>query len=305
MNSVNENLPADAVDGGDRDARDDAEGRRRRTEGAGPREGSDGSSRRRAPHVGVQRRCWPMRRSRSSRRSSPGSSRHFKTFAGAPRPPRCAGALPVAIDRSEAIRRAVLERIADMRTRDANYSATLEDKTTPRLGRRRWPLAMSIAVGLSAGIHLFVVGEHLQGWWVSGVFFVAAGIAQAFCAFTILRSGSRGAATAGAVVSAGLVLVWTISRTAGIPFGPHAGTREAAGGLDLIATAAEGRNACRLRPVPSADKRLDIGTEDLKPQSSRSSRASLRAGNPVGDRCSDAFARHRPIGCLTRRSARC
>ena len=107
------------------------------------------------------------------------------------------------------------------------------------LSRRAIAIAMGLSLALSAGIHAVVVDAHLRQWWAAGAFFIAAAIVQAVCAYTVLLSRDDRAARWGAMVSVLLVAAWVISRTVGIPFGPGRGVREAVGGLDVLATAAE------------------------------------------------------------------
>lgn len=100
-------------------------------------------------------------------------------------------------------------------------------------------IVMGVSLALSAGIHAFVVDAHLREWWAGGAFFVAAALVQAACAYMVLVSRRDRAARWGAIVSVLLVTAWVVSRTAGVPFGPGRGAREAVGGLDALATFAE------------------------------------------------------------------
>ena len=104
-------------------------------------------------------------------------------------------------------------------------------------------LALFVASGLSlatAAIHLWAVPEHLSEWWGYGAFFVAAALLQGLLAVALLRSPSRGLLLSGAFANLGVVALYVVTRTAGIPFvGPHAGEVHVAGALDLTATAAE------------------------------------------------------------------
>lgn len=123
----------------------------------------------------------------------------------------------------------------------------------PRVSRAA-ALTMGLSLGLSAGIHAFVIDTHLREWWVAGLFFAGAAISQAVCAYTALRTrGSRHAMTVGAIASVLLLSVWAVSRTVGIPFGPSAGAPEALGSLDVIASIAEMVSvAAFLAPLVSA-----------------------------------------------------
>jgi hypothetical protein len=96
--------------------------------------------------------------------------------------------------------------------------------------------AASIAAGL---IHATVVPHHLEGSTILGAAFVATAIFQiAWAAPASVRLDARtldiGVAGNGAVV-----LAWIASRTAGLPFGPHAWLAEPVGAVDATATALE------------------------------------------------------------------
>ena len=92
----------------------------------------------------------------------------------------------------------------------------------------------------SAAIHLAVTPEHLTEWSAAGLFFIllsAAEIAVAALMFTRLRQ--RVVLIAAVVISIAPLVVWLYSRTAGLPFGPEAGTPEAIGLPDIAACALE------------------------------------------------------------------
>lgn len=108
---------------------------------------------------------------------------------------------------------------------------------TPRL--LRWAAGLSFA---AAFVHMLVVNEHFTQWWAYGVFFMLASMAQGgygfFIAMTPLLHGETilqrwpPAALhlfyqAGILANLGLVLVYVLSRTTGIPFlGPGGRTVE-------------------------------------------------------------------------------
>ena len=104
-------------------------------------------------------------------------------------------------------------------------------------------LLLYAASGLSlvaATIHLWAVPVHLAEWWGYGAFFVAAALLQGLFAVALLRRPSRPLLLAGIAANLGVVALYVITRTAGVPFfGPHAFEIEAAGTLDLTATVAE------------------------------------------------------------------
>jgi hypothetical protein len=97
-------------------------------------------------------------------------------------------------------------------------------------------------VGLSAGaaaIHLYVVPEHLKEYWPFAVFFAGVAAFQAAWALAVLARPQRGLYGIGAVASAGLVTLWALSRTSGLPLGPEPWHPEAASLPDVLAVALE------------------------------------------------------------------
>lgn len=103
-------------------------------------------------------------------------------------------------------------------------------------------LAVYAAAALSLGaavIHLWALPEHLLLWWGYGAFFLAAALAQGVCAVLLLRWPAAPVFFAGIWGNLTIVLLYIVTRTSGVPFGPHAGKMESAGFLDMLATAAE------------------------------------------------------------------
>jgi hypothetical protein len=88
----------------------------------------------------------------------------------------------------------------------------------------------------AAAIHFGVIGEHFAEWWAAGVFFIVTGWFQAFWAVVLAVRRSRAVAVTGALVNAAILAVWLVSRTTGLPFGPDAGSPEAVGLSDSVAT---------------------------------------------------------------------
>jgi hypothetical protein len=98
-----------------------------------------------------------------------------------------------------------------------------------------------LVVGLvaSAAIHAAVVREHLSEWPAAGLFFIALTVAELAVAGLLLARRHPAGLVAAAVVSVGPLAVWLVSRTAGLPLGPEAGTPEAVGLPDLVACSLE------------------------------------------------------------------
>jgi hypothetical protein len=106
----------------------------------------------------------------------------------------------------------------------------------------RWTAAAVTAAGLSlvAGwIHFAYVASHWRDWWAYGVFFVACGVFQALFTPAIMRWPNARTALAGIAGNLGIVGMFVLSRTNGIPMGPHTGVVERATPIDLACTAAE------------------------------------------------------------------
>ncbi|HXF57169.1 MAG TPA: hypothetical protein VNO34_06295 [Actinomycetota bacterium] len=100
-------------------------------------------------------------------------------------------------------------------------------------------LAAAMASGLAALVHVSVVGPHLEESRLFAGALGAMAVAQAGWALLVLASPSPSVARAGAALNGAIVLVWGLSRTSGLPVGPHPWTPEAAGVLDLTATGSE------------------------------------------------------------------
>jgi hypothetical protein len=104
-------------------------------------------------------------------------------------------------------------------------------------------LLIRCAALLTAGaalIHVGVTGSHFQQWWAAGLFFLVAALAQfGWAVWCWTKPASRSILLAGAAGSAALVLVWAVTRTTGLPFGPEAGVAESAGLADVLCVGLE------------------------------------------------------------------
>lgn len=90
-------------------------------------------------------------------------------------------------------------------------------------------LAARVAALASAGaalIHIAVTPNHWREWLLSGVFFAALALFQVVWAWLVVVRPSATMLAAGIMVNLGSVALWALSRTAGLPFGPHAGEPE-------------------------------------------------------------------------------
>ena len=108
--------------------------------------------------------------------------------------------------------------------------------------RQGLPLPLVVAASATAGsalIHFAVAPEHFAEWWGLGLFFVVCGQVQIGWALLLVRSRGRGMLAIGAAGSLMLVLLWVLSRTAGLPFGPGSGMPEPASLPDALSVLLE------------------------------------------------------------------
>ncbi|MGZ8665887.1 MAG: hypothetical protein ACXWZM_02105 [Solirubrobacterales bacterium] len=98
-------------------------------------------------------------------------------------------------------------------------------------------LSAAILSCAAALIHAAVTPSHFEEYWGFGAFFVVVAILQLGWA-ELLRRGDpdRRILILGAVGNLAVALIWLISRTAGLPFGPGAGQAEGVGFQDVLAT---------------------------------------------------------------------
>jgi hypothetical protein len=111
---------------------------------------------------------------------------------------------------------------------------------TTSLGRadlaRCWAGFASLGAGL---VHLAVVDEHLGEWWLYGAFFAVLGAAQLGWAVAALALDRPPLLRTVVVGSVGVVALWVVTRTVGLPFGPEPWDAEAAGRADVLCTLLE------------------------------------------------------------------
>ena len=91
----------------------------------------------------------------------------------------------------------------------------------------------------SAAIHLALAPSHLSESTVEGVGFIVAAWLQLACALWVVLRPARSSLLTTAVLSAALVAIWAVSRTAGLPLGAHSGHAETVGFVDGVAVALE------------------------------------------------------------------
>ena len=100
-------------------------------------------------------------------------------------------------------------------------------------------LALALLSAAAAAIHSAVSAEHFEEAFIYGAFFLAASTAQAGWAIVIAYRPNRALLMVGAVGNAATIVLWTLTRTVGLPVGPRPWHPEAIGTLDLISTLLE------------------------------------------------------------------
>lgn len=91
----------------------------------------------------------------------------------------------------------------------------------------------------AALIHLAVIGPHLSESALYAGFFVAAGVAQLGAALVISVRPERRLLAAIGLANIGILVVWALSRTTGLPIGPTPWVPEDVSLPDVIASIAE------------------------------------------------------------------
>jgi hypothetical protein len=101
---------------------------------------------------------------------------------------------------------------------------------------RCWAGFASLGAGL---VHLAVVREHFDESALFGVFFLVTGTLQIGWAMVALARDRMPLPRLVAVAEVGVILLWGVSRTVGLPVGPEVWTPEAAGRADVLCVALE------------------------------------------------------------------
>jgi len=104
------------------------------------------------------------------------------------------------------------------------------------LGRASCLAILSVA---TAVIHFAVAGSHFQEYWLFGVFMLAAGWAQLLWAVGAVVRPSRPLLAGGALLNAGIIAVYVVTRTVGDVVGPTPHAIEPFGFGDGLCTVLE------------------------------------------------------------------
>ncbi|MGY4712900.1 hypothetical protein ACXDF8_25695 [Mycolicibacterium sp. CBM1] len=109
----------------------------------------------------------------------------------------------------------------------------MKAKEATKPDRRLSARCAAVASLGAAVIHFAVAPMHWRDWLVSGVFFAGVAVFQLLWALLVWSRPGTGVLAAGFVANAGAAALWVVSRTVGVPFGPHGGQPEAVDGAGI------------------------------------------------------------------------
>jgi hypothetical protein len=99
-------------------------------------------------------------------------------------------------------------------------------------------LAAAFSVG-AGYVHFAYAESHFESWWAYGAFFVAAANVQVLLAVLLVWRPRVWLPLAGIAANLVIVAVYVISRTDGVPLGPHSRVVEDATAIDWFTTAGQ------------------------------------------------------------------
>lgn len=97
----------------------------------------------------------------------------------------------------------------------------------------------AVATAFGGAAHYAAIPEHRAEWWVAATVFTLVGAVQLGWGVLAWRVADRALLALGAGANLLVLAGWLVSRTVGLPVGPHAGTPEPVGAVDLAAGVAE------------------------------------------------------------------
>ena len=105
----------------------------------------------------------------------------------------------------------------------------------------RWLFAASLLSSVAGVIHAYYMPEHFEMWVGYGMFFLIVTVCQVLLPLVLLgfRPVPRIVLWVGILGNAAIIVMWLISRTSGLPYGPMLGEVEEIGVLDLSSKIAE------------------------------------------------------------------
>ena len=118
--------------------------------------------------------------------------------------------------------------------------------------RRRVEKFVGACALVSGGAHGLVTQDHFQEWWGYGVFFLATAICLIGFGLALITDAidprymqgdvhrlRRLMYAGGALGIVGILGLYVLTRTVGIPIGPGSGSVESVAGIDLVAKVTE------------------------------------------------------------------
>jgi hypothetical protein len=118
-------------------------------------------------------------------------------------------------------------------------AATTEPAITPETDTQYGlaPRLLLAALSISAGVvHLVMAPIHASSSTAESIGFAAVGWLQILLAIGLLMRPTRALLQGTVLLNAAAIVIYIISRTAGLPFGEHAGVAESVEGIDLMTT---------------------------------------------------------------------
>ncbi len=91
----------------------------------------------------------------------------------------------------------------------------------------------------AAAIHFAMAPDHFGEYWLFGVFFVASAWLQIGLAAAVVMRPSRRLYEIGLVLQVGIVALWAVTRTSGLPIGPDHWTPEPIAPVDALCSGFE------------------------------------------------------------------
>ena len=99
--------------------------------------------------------------------------------------------------------------------------------------------AVPVFLAVAAGLHLAVLPAHLEEGAAIGAFFAVVALGQLGAAIAVQRGVGSWTRAVIAVANVGVIVVWAVSRTAGLALGGHDAAPEPIGLLDSLSLVAE------------------------------------------------------------------